>query len=224
MDPAVTAALITTPTAVLAAAAAYAAGRAQARSAHRGPVDAVRRQHQRDAYAELARATLSYLSSIGSVQHLVGHVYAVRLDYDLAPDAASQLSEALARPGIRSSELADALAPHNVPVSLSMALGRLEQLSPTWRQDILGALQVDDVMRAMSVVTLEGPDHLAELAEQLGDRANSVRICWARAAALTPFYPFTRMTTEWEPMEVHSRLHDALEEFTRAARAHLNAH
>lgn len=51
MDPSVVAALITTPTAVLAAATAYAAGRAQARSAHRGPVDAIRRQHQRDAYA-----------------------------------------------------------------------------------------------------------------------------------------------------------------------------
>lgn len=60
MDSAVVAALVTTPTAVLAAGAAYAAGRAQARAAHRGPVDAVRRQHQRDAYATFLTAANSY--------------------------------------------------------------------------------------------------------------------------------------------------------------------
>lgn len=53
MDPAVIAAIVTSPTALIAAAAAYAAGRRQARGAHRGPVDAVRRQHQRDAYTAL---------------------------------------------------------------------------------------------------------------------------------------------------------------------------
>lgn len=47
------AAIITSPTVVIAAAAAYAAGLRQARGAHRGPVDAVRRQHQRDAYTAL---------------------------------------------------------------------------------------------------------------------------------------------------------------------------
>ncbi|WP_413100929.1 hypothetical protein [Streptomyces sp. Inha503] len=60
MDSAVIAALITTPTAVLAAAAAYAAGRAQARAAHRGPVDAIRRQHQREAYAALVTEVAKY--------------------------------------------------------------------------------------------------------------------------------------------------------------------
>ncbi|MFC9227378.1 hypothetical protein ACFTZI_00010 [Streptomyces decoyicus] len=60
MDSAVIAAFITTPTAVLAAAAAYAAGRAQARAAHRGPVDAIRRQHQREAYAALVAETAKY--------------------------------------------------------------------------------------------------------------------------------------------------------------------
>ncbi len=60
MDPAVIAALITTPTAVLAAATAYAAGRAQARSAHRGPVDAIRRQHQRDTYAAFLAAAHTF--------------------------------------------------------------------------------------------------------------------------------------------------------------------
>jgi hypothetical protein len=56
MDPAVAAALIATPTAALAAVAAYAAGRAQGRAA----VDAVRRQHQREAYAALNIAARRY--------------------------------------------------------------------------------------------------------------------------------------------------------------------
>lgn len=53
MDPAVIAAIVSSPTALVAAGAAYAAGRIQARGAHRGPVDAIRRQHQREAYAAL---------------------------------------------------------------------------------------------------------------------------------------------------------------------------
>ncbi|MFE2584803.1 hypothetical protein [Streptomyces sp. NPDC059378] len=56
MDASVIAALITTPTAVLAAVTAYAAGRAQGR----GTVDAVRRQHQRDAYAAFLSAAISF--------------------------------------------------------------------------------------------------------------------------------------------------------------------
>ncbi|MFF4952861.1 hypothetical protein [Streptomyces chattanoogensis] len=60
MDSAIVAALITTPTAILAAAAAYAAGRAQAQAAHRGPVDAIRRQHQREAYAALVAEVAKY--------------------------------------------------------------------------------------------------------------------------------------------------------------------
>lgn len=63
MDPAVTAALISVPSTVVAAAAAYAAGRAQARGAQRGPVDAVRRQHQRDAYAAFLAALQAYGSA-----------------------------------------------------------------------------------------------------------------------------------------------------------------
>ncbi|MFC9342880.1 hypothetical protein ACFT0G_06145 [Streptomyces sp. NPDC057020] len=56
MDAAVIAALVASPTALIAAGAAYAAGRRQAIGALRGPVDAVRRQHQRDAYARLLEA------------------------------------------------------------------------------------------------------------------------------------------------------------------------
>ncbi|MEV6654806.1 hypothetical protein [Streptomyces sp. NPDC051219] len=60
MDPAVVAALIAVPTAVVAATAAYAAGRAQAHGAHRGPVDAVRREAQREAYLAFVTAARSF--------------------------------------------------------------------------------------------------------------------------------------------------------------------
>jgi hypothetical protein len=60
MDPEVIAAFLGAPATVVAAAAAFAAGRAQARGAHRGPVDAVRRQHQRDAYAAFLAALHAY--------------------------------------------------------------------------------------------------------------------------------------------------------------------
>ncbi|GHF34914.1 hypothetical protein GCM10018772_70570 [Streptomyces fumanus] len=63
VDPAVTSALIAAPVAVLAAGAAYAAGRLQARGAHHGPIDAVRRQHQRDAYAALLQALREFASA-----------------------------------------------------------------------------------------------------------------------------------------------------------------
>ncbi|MFE1076651.1 hypothetical protein ACFW5W_36350 [Streptomyces sp. NPDC058783] len=63
MDPAVTASLISAPVTVVAAVAAFAAGRAQARGAHRGPVDAVRRQHQRDAYAAFHAAAQAFVDA-----------------------------------------------------------------------------------------------------------------------------------------------------------------
>ncbi|MEV4937606.1 hypothetical protein [Streptomyces zaomyceticus] len=72
MDPAVTAALIAAPVAIIAAAAAYAAGRAQARGARLGPVDAVRRQHQRDAYANFAIAARAFADSTSpSASHVI---------------------------------------------------------------------------------------------------------------------------------------------------------
>ncbi|MFE5160007.1 hypothetical protein ACFRNT_16085 [Streptomyces sp. NPDC056697] len=59
MDPAVIAALVSAPTAVLAAAAAYAAGKAQGRAS----LDAVRRQAQRDAYAQFLDAAYAFSTS-----------------------------------------------------------------------------------------------------------------------------------------------------------------
>ncbi|MGV9279813.1 hypothetical protein [Streptomyces sp. NPDC003730] len=61
MDPAVTAALVAVPASLVAAAAAFAVGRAQALATHRGPVDAVRRPQQREAYASLLSALDAYI-------------------------------------------------------------------------------------------------------------------------------------------------------------------
>jgi hypothetical protein len=226
MDPAVIAALITTPTAVIAATAAYAAGRAQARGAHRGPVDAVRRQHQRDAYAELTRAAWSYVSSTGNVMLQVQQLHGARLSrHELTPDARGQLGRSLTRSGFRRGDLADALAPADIPPAVDRALAWLEQVSPTWQQDIHDANQFDDLGRAVVVVTLEGPDHLAELAEQLRRQALSVQHCWANVA-LRPFLPPLQRETEQEvpPQDLLGRLKEATQDFTRAARAHLNTH
>ncbi|MFG3071906.1 hypothetical protein [[Kitasatospora] papulosa] len=57
MESEVIAALIASPVAVVAAAAAYAAGKAQGR----GTVDAVRRASQRDTYAQLLTALYAFL-------------------------------------------------------------------------------------------------------------------------------------------------------------------
>ncbi|MCW8382430.1 hypothetical protein [Streptomyces justiciae] len=223
MDPAVAAALITTPTAVLASAAAYAAGRAQARSAHRGPVDAVRRQHQRDAYAELSRAALSYLSSTRSVMLFVRQVHDVRLPDDVTSGVRYRLGRSFIRPGTRRDDLAHDLAPDVIPPDVDHTLVLLEMLSPTWQQDIRDANQLDDLLRAASVVTLEGPDHLAELAGQLRDQAISVQRCW-HEAAVTPFTRLRQQETEQDPNDMYVRLKETVEEFTRAARTHLNNH
>ncbi|MFI6415805.1 hypothetical protein [Streptomyces sp. NPDC050585] len=63
VDPAIVAALIAASVAVLAAGAAYAAGRRQGLGAHHGAIDAVRRQHQRNAYADLLLALHNFRSA-----------------------------------------------------------------------------------------------------------------------------------------------------------------
>jgi hypothetical protein len=62
VDPAIVAALVAVPSALVAAAAAYAAGRRQAKGAHAGAVDAVRRPHQREAYLRLSDEARTYLT------------------------------------------------------------------------------------------------------------------------------------------------------------------
>ncbi|MGW3653994.1 hypothetical protein [Streptomyces sp. NPDC000878] len=226
MDPAVIAAIITTPTAVIVAAAAYAAGRAQARGAHHGPIDAVRRQHQRDAYADLTRTAWSYLGSTGLVKHLVEQVNRARPNEDeLTPEANVRLWAVWDRTSLSRDDLASALAPADIPRPIDRALRWLERVSPTWQQDIHDANKIDDVAHAESVVALEGPDHLAELAERLKRRALAVQHCWS-AAALVPFKPLPPQAREPEvpPDKMLMDLKEAIQEFTQAARAHLNTH
>ncbi|PKW05980.1 hypothetical protein SAMN05428944_6983 [Streptomyces sp. 1222.5] len=82
MDPAIAAALIATPTALIASIAAYAAGHAQARAAHRGAIDAVRRQHQREAYATFHTAATKYHDALNVPVRAGSHG---RLPVDLPP-------------------------------------------------------------------------------------------------------------------------------------------
>ncbi|MGW3447349.1 hypothetical protein [Streptomyces sp. NPDC001076] len=58
MDATIVAALVAVPTALVAAGAAYAAGR----RAHAGAVDAVRRPQQREAYLRLSEEARTYLA------------------------------------------------------------------------------------------------------------------------------------------------------------------
>ncbi|MEV5295377.1 hypothetical protein AB0K64_29635 [Streptomyces sp. NPDC053741] len=231
MDSAIAAALVATPTAALAATAAYAAGRAQARAAQRGPVDAVRRQHQRDAYAAFLRAAWSYLSSTGRVFHLVDKLYDVRLPRNLDPEVLERLIRRMqdrSGPQLDRADLAAAFAPAEVPRTVDNGLATLEILSPTWQQDIRDAVaphQINDLMLSEAVVSLEGPEHLAELAEQLRIEARSVQRGWSQLAGA----PFLRLENPQDelhvaPHERHKRLEKTVEEFTQAARAHLNAH
>ncbi|MFI0220574.1 hypothetical protein [Streptomyces lydicus] len=234
MDPAVAAALVATPSALLAAWAAYAAGRAQARSAQRGPIDAVRRQHQRDAYAELIRAAWSYAGSTGKVVHLVHQLHGSRVSND--PDVMFRMDRMMRNLSGRClgrADLAAVFAPAELPQSVERTLEVLERFSLTWHQDISDAAErrhLDGLALAETVVALEGPDHLAELAEQLSRQAASVQRCW-RQVAMVPFFRFgpidsDRVDPEQEitPRDLHGRLKEAVQEFTRAARLHLNAH
>ncbi|MFB7247893.1 hypothetical protein ACFCYX_36140 [Streptomyces populi] len=225
MDATVTAAFITAAAAALGAAPAYAAGRAQARGAHRGPIDAVRRQHQRDAYAELIRAAWQYHASTGAILRVVRVADSARLRPEvLSPEDGLLLL--LHTPTCASrSDLVDAFAPRDVPTVFRTALRRIEQLSPSWQQEIDDVNQVDGLLRAEVVVALEGPDQLAELARQIRRHAISVRSRWARVAS-NPFMPPQPGETELEvpPRVLHTRLEEAIREFTKVARAHLNTH
>lgn len=234
MDPAVAAALVATPSALLAALAAYTAGRAQARSAQRAPIDAVRRQHQRDAYAELIRAAWAYVGSTEKVVHLVHQLHGCRVSND--PDVLFRMAQMMRNLSGRSpgrADLAAVFAPAEVPRFIEGTLDTLERFSPTWHQDISDAAErrhLDGLALAETVVALEGPDLLAELAERLSRQAASVQRCW-RQVTVAPFFRFgpldsDRVDPEQEitPADLHRHLKEAVQGFTRAARLHLNAH
>ncbi|MFE9138047.1 hypothetical protein [Streptomyces sp. NPDC007355] len=71
MEPEVIAALIGTPAVLVAATAAWLAGRAQSRGAYHGPVDAVRRAAQREAYADLYRTGRRFIGAFEALEEAV---------------------------------------------------------------------------------------------------------------------------------------------------------
>ncbi|MFC9703880.1 hypothetical protein ACFTWD_24665 [Streptomyces sp. NPDC056943] len=133
MDSAVVAALITTPTAVLAAAAAYAAGRAQARAAHRGPVDAIRRQHQREAYAAL-------VAEVGKYESRVFRVYIETI----SPRMRAQRSDLLATEDGEALVFAAAAVRLEGPAHLADLAHRIELASNHLYGAVLELQHTDD--------------------------------------------------------------------------------
>ncbi|MFD9303763.1 hypothetical protein ACFWCB_14135 [Streptomyces sp. NPDC060048] len=129
MDSSVLAALISAPVAVLASAAAFLAGRAQGRGAYHGPVAAVRRQHQREAYAALVT---------------VANTYITQTEWGVClREARNQLGIATLFDKSRTQEMNRYAARVRAEVS------------------------VEPVRAAGSVVLLEGPENVAELASSL---------------------------------------------------------
>ncbi|MER5446804.1 hypothetical protein ABT065_14330 [Streptomyces sp. NPDC002764] len=182
MDPAVISAIAAAPTTLVASAAAYAAGRLQARGAHRGPVDAVRRQHQRDAYA-------AYLSALNAYAY------------------ATEWGECLARARLRLAEIeGGASSEHFYP----------GYADPQARQVRADAGELLAPLRpALDVVSLEGPEHVAKLADQVCGTAYAVHYASNAATVLGP-------VREPGPDELHSRLLVEIAAFTEAARDYLN--
>ncbi|MFF6980275.1 hypothetical protein ACFZAV_21735 [Streptomyces sp. NPDC008343] len=180
MDSAIAAALVTTPSALLAASAAYAAGLLQARGAHRGPVNAVRRQHQRDAYAAFLGAATTY-------------AYETRLT--------------------RNQERALA----ELPTGNAEDVARIERRS--WELRAEAAESIDPLQRTLPVVLLEGPEHIAERAQEASIAAHMLR-------SSAPQYVHPRTASDARAVqrarEEHARLVDAINAFTIAARDYLN--
>jgi hypothetical protein len=102
MESEVIAALIGAPAVLVTAAAAWAAGRTQSRGAYHGPVDAVRRTSQREAYADLYRSARRFLhawenanAAVDSVTalHRVPHPQRGERDEPLPPDVQAMVDE-----------------------------------------------------------------------------------------------------------------------------------
>lgn len=186
MDPTVIAALVTTPTALMASAVAYAAGRHQARGAHRGPVDAVRRQHQRDAYA-------AYLQALNA------YAYAAELG-QCTRQAMRDLAAAAGGSG-------DGTFPVGQVVDQAK---RVRAKAET----LLGPVRL-----TLDVVSLEGPKHVAELADQACKAANDLAIAAARATIDRPSW---FQGPPVDPEALHSSLLERIAAFTTAARDYLN--
>ncbi|MFJ6558118.1 hypothetical protein ACIQNT_38760 [Streptomyces luteogriseus] len=91
MESEVIAALIGAPTVLVTAAAAWIAGRLQSRGAYHGPVDAVRRAAQRDAYADLYRTGRRFIEAWEEAEAAV----------ERAPRAIPPSSDPLVTPDVR---------------------------------------------------------------------------------------------------------------------------
>ncbi|MEU9125964.1 hypothetical protein AB0C96_40190 [Streptomyces sp. NPDC048506] len=177
MDPQVIAAVVASPTALIAAAAAYMAGRHQARGAHRGPVDAVRRQHQRDAYAAFLQAAETY-------------AYGTR----------------------RTVTIAQARA------EIATVQGSVDPAVVDARAVVLRAeaAEGDDALRAtLPVVQLEGPEHVAVLAQEVASAAFQIRLA-ARQR------DYSDAASVQAARDEHVHLTTAIAAYVTAARDHLN--
>ncbi|MDJ0461911.1 hypothetical protein [Streptomyces sp. H27-C3] len=180
MDPAVIAALISTPVALVAAGAAYAAGRTQSRGAHGGPVDSVRRAAQREAYAGV----------LHEAQDLATHI----------------------------GPIASAAEQYQVVRRLGMDPLASDETSAEQAREALSNLPVSDLSKAVAVVRLEGPDHLADLANQLLHDALTLHASCERHLS-----PYRNILGGPHALPGHERrLAATTEKFIVAARSHLN--
>jgi hypothetical protein len=184
MGPAVLAAIIPTPVALIAAAAAYATGRVQGRAAYLGPVDAVRRQHQRDAYASLLAAANNYAS---------------QTEIGLCLDSAR------AELGIQA-----VFGEKSLREEINRRAARIRASVP-----------VEPVRAAAAVVSPESPKHIADPAEAVAFHVDQNRRQPVGTSLL-------ELITRGEPLPstspARAQLLGAIDEFTTAARSHLNGH
>ncbi|MFI2260095.1 hypothetical protein OHU45_18775 [Streptomyces tubercidicus] len=184
MDPAVVATLISTPVSVLAAAASYAAGRIQGRAAYNGPVDAVRRQHQRDAYTGFLAAA---------------NAYASQTTWNAC------FEEAHSAMGVDSF----------------FEDGRDEVERYAVR--VRAAVPIKPLYGAAAAVSLEGPDQVAVLANDVIQYADQVRE--EAKDGNRPGSAFRALLEGRQPdagLPAHLRMTQAIDAFTAAARSHLN--
>ncbi|MFE2541741.1 hypothetical protein [Actinacidiphila glaucinigra] len=72
MEPEVAAAIIGTPAVLITAATGWLAGRAQSRGSYHGAVDAVQREAQRQAYADLYRTAVHFAEAHAAVERTRG--------------------------------------------------------------------------------------------------------------------------------------------------------
>lgn len=189
MDPAVVAALVASPTALIAASAAYAAGRLQAHGAHRGPVDAVRRQHQRDAYAVFLGAANAFAEASRW--------------RSCRSQALREISEAEGGDS-RDLLLSDNERVDRAALEIRLRAGRLLlELKP-----------------ARDVISLEGPAHVADLADEVHGAASSLIRESFETSLVTTFTwtPEPGYSTDVK----HDDLREAIAAFTTAARDYLN--